>query len=335
MEHDGRVTVIYHWHHPNLQEYARILREQLGNIVTVSASDPASALIVAADKPNIARVETLVKLIHHPDAPVLIEAKVVELRWDRSLQIGLEGDLTAGSAIFTKNAGSEAALREVRIKFNPSGAVGGSPFQGSTFQFQDTDAQQGTFGGIIQSFVEKGKAQILSQPRVIVKAGEKATIHAGEEIPSPTSFTLTPGGTTISVLYRKVGVTLEVTPHLAAPGQLILKLKPSVSTTLPTLVPISPTFQAPQFSVREVDTEVLVRDGEEVVIGGLVRRQTQELQRGIPFLSDIPILGYLFGKYEEVELVQEILFFIKPRVMSSEEQLPSGVFDPGKPPDKK
>lgn len=330
MEQDGKVTLVYHWHHHNVPEFARILKEQLppAPATLVSGSDQASALIITTEKAKVAHVEKVLQGLHHADAPLLIEARVVELRWDREMEIGVEGDLTSGSAIFVKNSGSEAALRDVRVKFNPESAIGGSPFQGSTFRFNSSSSHRGNIGGVIQSFVERGRAQVLSHPYIYVKSGEKATIHAGQEIPAPESLTIQSGTTTIQVKYRKIGVTLEVTPHIASPGQIILKLKPTVSSTLPQLVPISSTFSAPQFTVGEVETEVIVRDGEEVVIGGLVRKSTQEVRRGIPLLSDIPILGYLFGKYEELEVKQEILFFIKPKLVDEPSSLPRQIIDP-------
>jgi type II secretory pathway component GspD/PulD (secretin) len=79
-----------------------------------------------------------------------------------------------------------------------------------------------------------------------------------------------------------------------------------------------------------VTTELLVRDGREVVIGGLYRRDRTLIRRGLPFLSDIPVLGYLFGKTEESEIVQEILFFIKPTIIKSEEEMPRGDYKPDK-----
>jgi type II secretory pathway component GspD/PulD (secretin) len=259
----------------------------------------------------------------------MIEAKVVELRWDNDLQIGLEGDLTAAAAVFTQPASSEAFFREARVRFNPSDALGPAPFQGSTFRFHSVDSQRGTYGGLIQMFVERGKATILSQPRVLVKADETAVIFAGDEVPFPRQLQILPAGAITTFEYRQAGVKLEVTPHIAAPGQVSLRMKPEVTSTL-GFIPIAQGVTAPQFTVRSVTTELLVRDGEEVVIGGLYQRNKSEVRRGLPFLSDIPLLGYLFGKYEESEVIREVLFFIKPTVIKSRDELPRGVLIPDK-----
>ena len=122
---------------------------------------------------------------------------------------------------------------------------------------------------------------------------------------------------------------MEVTPHQAAPGQIILKIKPEVTTTL-SFIQVSPNTNAPEFSVRRVETEVLVADGQEVVIGGLYRKEKTHIRRGLPFLMDIPILGYLFSRHEETEIIQEVLFFIKPTVIRGKVDLPKPLIDPDK-----
>ncbi len=296
----------------------------------IEFSNRLRVLALTDTKENIGHVEKMLQHIHTPDRPVMIEAKVVELRWDNDLQIGVEGDLAGTALIWSQAADNGSFLREVRTRFNPTAALGATPFQGSTFRFADATAHQGTFGGLVQMFVERGRAHILSQPRILVRTDDTATIFAGEEIPYPASVTTQPvGGAITNFIYKKAGVSLEVMPRIAAPGQVSLKIKPEVTTTF-GFVQIIPGTIAPQFTVRSVSTELLVRDGEEVVIGGLFNRDKTTIRRGIPFLSEIPLLGYLFGKYEDSEVIREILFFIKPTIIKSREDLPRGLILPDK-----
>jgi len=339
IERDGLVTIVYDLSHtprnpPNVQgleEFQKMLLPYLTpGKGRIEQSNRLSALTITDTKENIVNVEKMLHLLHTANAPIMIEAKVVELRWDKDLQIGLEGDIAPASTLWSQNATSESFLRDIRIRFNPQQAIGPSPFQGSTFRFNSASSHRGTLGGLVQMFVERGKAQILSQPRVLVRADETALIFTGDEIPYPVSIVTQPAGGAITQFgYKKAGVTLEVTPHIAAPGQVALKLRPEVITTFGFLE-ILPGTQAPQFTVRSVTTELLVRDGREVVIGGLYRRDRTLIRRGLPFLSDIPVLGYLFGKSEESEIVQEILFFIKPTIIKSEEEMPRGDYKPDK-----
>lgn len=338
VERGELVTVVFDMHHTphpgqpaSLNEFARLLTPYLtAGKGRIEASDSLNTLAVTDTKENIKVLEQMIRLIHHAEPPILIEAKVVEVRWSKELQIGIEGDLSALSSILIRPADSESFFREWRVKLNPQDAlIPGVPFQGSTFKFGRTSQGSGSSGALLQTFQSRGRAQILSQPRVIVKADETANIFAGEEIPYPAEILVHPGGTNTTLRYKQSGVKLSVTPHMSAPGTLLLKIIPEV-TTVVGFVQISSNTQAPQFTVRTVTTELIVRDGEEVVIGGLYRKEKIVQRRGLPFLMDIPVLGYLFGRYEEDEVIQEILFYIKPTIIKDESLMPRDVFDPDK-----
>jgi len=335
VERDGLVTVVYELSHTPQAAAAGIPSHELQGIeefqkmlhphVTpgkgrIEVSNRLNSLAITDVKENIRHVERILQLIHSPSAPIMIEAKVVELRWDKDLQIGMEGDINAGAAVWTQHADSESFLREIRTRFNPQAALT-SPFQGSTFRFNSVSAHRGTIGGLIQMFVEQGQAQILSQPRILVRADKTATIFAGDEVPTPTGWQVQPAGTFTSFAYKQAGIRLEVSPRIASPGQVAMRFKPEVTTVF-GYIQVAPGTQAPQFTVRNAQTDLLVRSGQEVVIGGLYRKEKSTIRRGLPFLSDIPILGYLFGKYEDNDIIQEVIFFIKPTVILSEADLP-------------
>lgn len=326
------VSVVYDIHHKNTKEFHRVLSP----FVTkgkgrIEYSDSLQTLVLTDTKENIGKIEELFQMIHHDEPPIQIEAKVVEIKWTKGLQIGVTGDFGAtGSAMFLRQSDSATFLREIRTNLSPQEAITSTPFQGSTFRFNRVYHGDQQIGGLIEMFQKRGKAQILSQPRILVKADETAKFFAGDEVPYPKAISINSNGTTTSTYaYRQSGISLEVTPHMAAPGQIILKIKPEVTTTL-SFVTVTGTIQAPEFSVRRVETEIIVRDGQEVVIGGLYRKETTHRRRGIPFLMDIPLLGYLFSKLEEDEVIQEILFFIKPTVIRGRMDLPKPLIDPGK-----
>ena len=340
MERNGIVTVYYRVGHERgkllkaLLEGTSIPNQVAGDprarILTptgwVMESEPMHLMVVSDTKENIPLVEAVLRVLDVPDPQVIIEAKVIELRWDKDLEIGIEGEgLT--SSLWMQATGSHAFLREVRAKFNPSEALTGGPFQGSTFRFARADSQQGTMGGVIQAFVERGKGEILSAPRILVDSGDEATVMAGEELPYP-EVVLHPGGSTTSVKYRDTGVTLKIKPHIVGANNVHLDIDLSV-TALLNYVNL-PTGTAPAFTKRSAKTKVTVRNGEEIVIGGMRRKEKRTLRRGLPLLSDIPIIGALFGRYEEQETVQEILFFLKPTIIQGGREMPRGMLDPQK-----
>ncbi len=287
-------------------------------------SEEAHLLIVTDAEENIAYLESVLKMLDVPDPQVLIEARIVELRWDADLQYGLEGEGPT-SVIYALPTGSDSFLREIRAKFNPTEAIAGGPFQGSTFRFGRTSAHQGTLGGILQAFVQRGQAEILSSPRILASNGREAIVLAGDRV--PFSQQINAGGiVTTTIAYEDANLQLKVRPHIVGSSFIQLEIDTSIKS-LTGFVNIS-GLAAATFSNRQAKTEVTVQSGEEIWLGGLVQKDKLKIRRGLPILSDIPIFGALFGRYEESESVREIVFTLKPVIMERE-KMPS-IIDPGR-----
>ena len=287
-------------------------------------SEEAHLLIVTDAEENIAYLEAVLKMLDVPDPQVLIEARIVELRWDSDLQYGIEGD-GPQSILYTLPSGSDAFLREIRAKFNPSEAQTLGPFQGSTFRFGRTSAHQGTLSGIIQAFVQRGQAEILSTPRILASNGREALVLAGERVPYSEQI-LQGGVTSTTIKYEDANLQLKVRPHIVGSNFIQLEIDTSIKS-LTGFVNIS-GLSAATFSNRQAKTEVTVQSGEEIWLGGLVQKEKSKLRRGLPILSDIPIFGALFGRYEESETIREIVFTLKPVIMERE-KMPN-IIDPGR-----
>ena len=334
LERNGMVTIYYRVGHDRGKLLKALLEGNgdarakiLSSNGWVMESEPMHLMVVSDTKENIALVEQVLRVLDVPDPQVIIEAKVVELRWDKDMEIGFEGDSGPLSQLWIQSDDSGTFLREIRTKFNPTEAITGGSFQGSTFRFSRVSGHTGTMGGIVQAFLERGKGEILSAPRIMVDSGDEALVKAGEEFPYP-EVVLHPGGSTTSVKYQPTGVTLKVRPHIVGANNVHLVLELDVKALLGFVN--LPTGTAPSFTNRSASTKVTVRNGEEIVIGGLRRKEKHTLHRGLPFLSDIPIIGLLFGRYEEQEVTQEILFFIKPIIIQSGRDMPRSIIDPNK-----
>src|SRR5688572_23784944 len=287
-------------------------------------SEEAHLLIVTDIEENIAYIEAVLKMLDVPDPQVLIEARIVELRWDSDLQYGIEGDGVT-STIYTLPSGSDAFLREIRAKFNPSEAQAPGPFQGSTFRFGRTSSHQGTIAGVIQAFVQRGQAEILSTPRILASNGREALVLAGDRVPYSEQI-LQSGVTSTTIKYEDANLQLKVRPHIVGSTFIQLEIDTSIKS-LTGFVTIS-GLSAATFSNRQAKTEVTVQSGEEIWLGGLIQKEKSKVRRGLPILSDIPVFGALFGRYEEAESIREIVFTLKPVIMERE-RMPS-IIDPGR-----
>ena len=287
-------------------------------------SEEAHLLIVTDSEENIPYLEAVLKMLDVPDPQVLIEARIVELRWDSDLQYGIEGE-GASSVLYTLPGSSDAFLKEIRAKFNPSEAQTPGPFQGSTFRFGRTSSHQGSLAGILQAFVQRGQAEILSTPRILASNGREALVLAGERVPY-SQQTNVAGAVTTTINYEDANLQLKVRPHIVGSNFIQLEIDTSIKSLI-GFVNLS-GLTAATFSNRQARTEVTVQSGEEIWLGGLVQKEKSRIRRGLPILSDIPIFGALFGRYEESESVREIVFTLRPVIMERE-KMPS-IIDPAR-----
>jgi general secretion pathway protein D len=162
----------------------------------------------------------------------------------------------------------------------------------------------------------------------------EAEIQSGEEIPYPNTIIVPGGLAQTTVTYAKTGVNLKVKPHVVSRDYVTLEILQTVSASVGRQEIVSTaaagTIFAPLITTRSLKTVVISRNGEEVVIGGLIRKETSEVKRGLPLLMDIPFLGYLFSRTSEEETNTELIFIIKPVVYPTGRETPRSLINPGK-----
>jgi type II secretory pathway component GspD/PulD (secretin) len=166
--------------------------------------------------------------------------------------------------------------------------------------------------------VSKGKAKILSNPRVTTLNNKTAVILAGERIPYKTSKTqTTTGAGGISTVqetweYITAGIQLTVTPTVSPEGWITLTVKPKVD-----IPQISAAGAPPTVKSRETEVTVMLKNNEPLIIGGLITDQDIETIRKVPLLGDVPILGYLFKYKGTSKQRTELVIMITPRIIEN------------------
>ena len=129
------------------------------------------------------------------------------------------------------------------------------------------------------------------------------------------------GQTINTITYEDIGIILEVTPHINSDGLVIMDVKPEVSTIKETTIPISETVDAPIFAKRSAESRVAIRDGQTIVIGGLIEDRKTATIRKVPLLGSIPLLGMLFRRTINEKAKTELLIFLTPHVAHEAGQL--------------
>jgi pilus assembly protein CpaC len=192
-----------------------------------------------------------------------------------------------------------------------SSAIGNIP-QLSAFTAGVSVFKQGV-GAVLQALTTKGLAKILAEPNLLVKSGEKGEFLAGSKIPY-NIVTSTGGTATTSIYFVDIGVKLYFAPEVMENGLIALKIDPAeVSTVQGTLA----VNGYPIIDIRSVKTFAELRDGESLVLAGLLSENTIKSMSKIPLLGDIPILGALFRSTDDELSEKELVFFITPKLVKA------------------
>ena len=244
------------------------------------------------------------------------------------------GFVQSDNPLFTDNQ-SQTFLKTIGVNFgtsaNPSLSGSGLGLAGEVSLFDSSF----NLGGIIQVLQQEGFVDILSQPRIVTRSGATASVSSTEEIPylNVTTVSLT-GANAYSVAYKQAGVTLTVTPVLVGADTIHMVISVEVSR-LGREYYIGSDAQNNAISIPTVNTRsardihLYVRNGQYVVIGGLKLKSEKLNENKVPFLGDIPILGWLFSSKETSEEETTVSFIIRPVLKTRPSIEPFGdYFDP-------
>lgn len=225
-------------------------------------------------------------------------------------------DATIAEVILTDEfaQGFEFAFRSGKLSGGTLGAFGVGEMSGLRFNWTD-----GVANLIARLSASTSLVNVLSNPTLVVRDGVAASITVGNDIPTVGSTTINPGTDTQSttVVYRKTGVNLSVTPTINAQGLVVLEIDQSISNTSSTGPQLA---GSPSVFERSIKTEVIAQSGQTILLGGLISENNSNGGSHVPGVSRIPVLGYLFKGQEQRREKTELVVFITPRVIDSIDQ---------------
>ena len=269
--------------------------------------DERTNVVVMRDTPEAVRMaEKLVTSIDVPEPEVLIAVEVLEIARSKLLNLGISypGSITASAQSV---AGATSA-----------GSAGGLVLSDLTHQNQNTIAVS-SVSATLNALQTLGNTDTLASPRIRARNKEKAKILIGSRVPVITSSTaLLASGTasSSSVQYLDVGLTLEVQPTIYLDGDVAIKVGLEVSSITNTVV-VGGT-QAYTIGTRNANTLLRLKDGETQILAGLIQDSDTRNASGIPGLSQIPIVGRLFGSNNADREKSEIVLSITPHIIRTQ-----------------
>ena len=278
----------------------------LSNQVTAIADQNTNSLIVVTSPENAAIVKRILDQLDKIPEQVLIETVIVEASLTAADKLGVTFNASSTGNTTTSIGG---VFNNVQTSTTTNTTTGTTTTAGNEgFQYALTGTNYGVF---LNALKQDTKFQVLSSPKIYTSNGVQASINISQSIPYITSsIQSTLGTVSNSYQFLDVGIVLTVTPRITSNGFVSM----DVVQTANDLQGYT-TFNAPIVNQREADTRVSVRDGETVILGGIIRKTVTVDRRKIPVLGDIPVLGQLFRSTTKENAKTELLVFMTPRIV--------------------
>ncbi|MFH1283219.1 MAG: type IV pilus secretin PilQ [bacterium] len=316
------------------------VRQAEGRKGAIEIDARTNSLIVTDTPEGLTSIERLTTQLDTKPKQVLIEAKLIEVSTEDSLNLGISwsgsmgvqqfnsnGDYIGDDILIGQTVDSDGNVLMGTKALTPGGVVAahgitpiapnstlgpgtGVNLPGSS----DTGLQVGYINddlfvsAQLNALMKEGRAKILSNPKIATVNNKMAKIEVTDQIPY-TQVTSEQGVVTSETVFASVGIKLEVTPTINADNRITLAILPEVSSLR------SMTSAGPSIAQRKAETTVIVKNRETLVIGGLIREQETKDESKVPFFGDLPILGYLFKNKSTLKERTELLVFITPKIL--------------------
>ena len=284
-----------------------ILTEERG---FVTVDDRNNQIIITDTQPKLAKAKEIIAKIDKVTPQVLIEARIVEINDDFSREVGVSWG-ASGEDIYKSNLDGEYSYNiAMNTPIRAENVSAGSGVLDFNFTRLDAWGTPIVLDAALRAMEQDGKGKIISTPKILTLDNKKATIRQGQRFPFQTVE-----DDEVEIEFEDVDLLLEVTPHVTPDRRISMK----IMTTKNEIVGFIETGD-PIISTNEAETELLVDDGETIVIGGVVKNTEQLTETGFPVLKEIPMVGWLFKSKSQSNVKQELLIFITPRIVQLEQR---------------
>lgn len=267
----------------------------------ITADETNNALLILTNARQYASIESALKSLDTWPLQVLIETSIAEVTLTHELQYGVQ---------YYLQSGNYTVLRTATTSLIPK-----IPVPGFSFIFSAGNNQ-----AILNLLESKTNVKLMSTPQMMVLNNQTATLQVGNEVPIQTQSATsvqTPGAPIVSSIeYRNTGVLVKMTPRVNENGLVLLDIGQEVSDVAQTT---TSGIDSPSFTQRKFTSSIAIRDGQTIALGGLISDSNTVTKSGLPFLSDLPYVGPLFGSTTKNEGRTELLMLITPHVIHTEQ----------------
>ncbi len=275
---------------------ARLLERQ----VTIVGDDQSNTVLVSASPRYMQRVKEMISELDVDPPQVLIQVLLAEVTLDDTDEWGFDFSASRNEGDVNISGGFSLASAFVTGMGVPNLAISGTDFN-----------------LLLRALQSQGRLQVLSNPSIMAANNQPARIQIGETIRLPESTSFDLGSQQSSVVPEDIGIILDVTPSINPDGYVRMTITPEISELSARTTQISEDFSSPIITRRTATTTVTVRDGQMIILGGLISNRFERRDRKVPLLGDIPYLGALFRSSTETSKKTELLIVLTPHVIMS------------------
>jgi type II secretory pathway component GspD/PulD (secretin) len=284
--------------------------------VSVVAHPESNQLLLSVSPRYKAQVLSLIEQLDQPPPQVMIQVVIAEVTLDDRFEMGLEFALQELRFSETAVAGGNGVLQSSHFDAVGGTDLGaaGSGLGGFSFTLTGED-----FNFLVRALQSDSRLEVIQRPMIMCQDNQQANITIGQSVPTPSGAQTFGGQTSTQVQYQEVGVLLSVEPHINPDGFVYMLVEPEISSVTDSTIQIAPGAFAPIFNKRNASTSVAVKDGETVVIGGLITTTETQAESKVPLLGDIPGVGVLFRTTTRTKNKTELLIALTPHVVRTVE----------------
>jgi len=293
---------------------------QLRSSVTVTPNKATNSLVITASVEDYEIIKDVIKKLDTKRSQVFVEALIMEVTSDVTREFGIEWRTTSDftedglKAIGGISSGSINTVAE-----NPLNAASGLTIGVVDGIINFAGKEFLNLGALLHALQSETGINILSTPNIMTTDNEEAEIIVAQNVPFVTGQSQNTGGTTLTTIERKnIGLTLRLTPQISESDDVRLSVYQEISSISPAQLEKAKdliTF------TRSVKTTVVVHDKQNIVIGGLIRDDLNDVETKVPLLGDIPLLGWLFKSDSKRKQKTNLLIFLRPHIIRNESDI--------------
>lgn len=276
--------------------------------VSIVADEPTNSLLIRANPRDYRQLLTTINQLDSAPLQVMINAVIAQVILTDDKSFGVDWSRVLENA--------DGTATRIGTNFLPTAGTDGSALGGLLFNraFLDGAAR---VEATLEAIAINNDVRLLARPSLSVINNEEGLIRIGAEVPVQLGETVGVGGTaTTNIQYRPTGIELQITPRINDDGVVNLTIRQELSSVSGT----SGVNQNPIFQNQEIETTVIVRDGENVILGGLIQESNDRLNSGVPFLNQVPVLGNLFSYQQDNNERTELFIVLRPEIVNVNQQ---------------